>query len=182
MFPVQTRCSYYGQKGKSSSFQNVLILGVLCFIIYVIYKSCMTNAAQRGADGYTDIPPDDPTSGPSGRRGFFGGGGSPPPPGFRPDYHTDASEFLYPHWCRTACVPYVLEKDHDVSTSGSVLLPKWPCSQAKHSTTTTCTRKVLVCGSSIWCKQCVQTGVTCIIGTLAPMVHSQMSIARHCIC
>ncbi|KAM7286708.1 store-operated calcium entry-associated regulatory factor isoform X1 [Ixodes scapularis] len=83
--------SYYGQKGKSSSFQNVLFLGVLCFIIYVIYKSCMTNAAQRGADGYTDIPPDDPTSGPSGRRGFFGGGGSPPPPGFRPDYHTDAS-------------------------------------------------------------------------------------------
>uniref|UniRef100_A0A090XB01 Store-operated calcium entry-associated regulatory factor n=1 Tax=Ixodes ricinus TaxID=34613 RepID=A0A090XB01_IXORI len=63
--------SYYGQKGKSSSFQNVLFLGVLCFIIYVIYKSCMTNAAQRGADGYTDIPPDDPTSGPSGRRGFF---------------------------------------------------------------------------------------------------------------
>ncbi|XP_040360301.2 store-operated calcium entry-associated regulatory factor isoform X3 [Ixodes scapularis] len=44
--------SYYGQKGKSSSFQNVLILGVLCFIIYVIYKSCMTNAVQRGADGH----------------------------------------------------------------------------------------------------------------------------------
>uniref|UniRef100_A0A4D5RS05 Store-operated calcium entry-associated regulatory factor n=1 Tax=Ixodes scapularis TaxID=6945 RepID=A0A4D5RS05_IXOSC len=81
--------SYYGQKGKSSSFQNVLILGVLCFIIYVIYKSCMTNAAQRDADGYTDIPPDDPTSGPSGRRGFFGGGGSPPPPGFRPGFRPD---------------------------------------------------------------------------------------------
>lgn len=82
--------SYYGQKEKPSSFQNVLFLGVLCFIIYVIYKSCITNMAGRGDD--TDNPPDDPSYGASGRRGFFGGGGSPPPPpGFRPGYSTDAS-------------------------------------------------------------------------------------------
>ncbi|CAN8004337.1 unnamed protein product, partial [Ixodes hexagonus] len=91
MFPAQTPCSYYGQKGKPSSFQNLLILGVFVFVIYAIYKSCVANMTERAADGYADIPPDDPTSGPNGRRGFFGGGGSPPPPGFRPSYSADGS-------------------------------------------------------------------------------------------
>lgn len=79
---------------KKSPFQNLLFIGVVCFIIFVIYKSCLP---QHGTGSARDggVPPDDPTWGSGGQwRGGGGGpsgGGSPPPPGFNPSYGAGAS-------------------------------------------------------------------------------------------
>uniref|UniRef100_A0A131YEX0 Store-operated calcium entry-associated regulatory factor n=1 Tax=Rhipicephalus appendiculatus TaxID=34631 RepID=A0A131YEX0_RHIAP len=81
----------YGSK-SGSTFETILFLAVVAFVIYAIYRTCLAPGQLDDAPpAYDDgSPPDYP--GPP-RGGFFGGGGGgmPPPPGFRPRYQTDAS-------------------------------------------------------------------------------------------
>lgn len=84
--------TYTGHSKSGSTFQTILFLCVVAFIIYVIYQNCLSPGHLNDAPpGYDEPPPDYPGS---PRGGFFGGGGGgmpPPPPGFRPHYQTDAS-------------------------------------------------------------------------------------------
>lgn len=90
----------YGSK-SGSTFQTILFLAVVAFVIYAIYRTCLAPGQMDDAPpAYDDGPPPDYPGPPRGGgffgSGFFGGGGGrgggvPPPPGFRPAYQTDAS-------------------------------------------------------------------------------------------